>query len=52
MNVHLEKIAVISLPRFGWKNFEVNRKMSPDSVTILLLFYQYDFVVGVHDKCP
>ena len=28
------------------KNFEVNRRMSPDSATFFLL-YQYDFVVGL-----
>ena len=40
MNVHLDKIAVISLnqlPRFGWKNFEVNRRMSPDSATFYFI---------------
>ena len=53
MNVHLEyrlqSYRVYQLPRFGWKNFEVNRRMSPDSGTffIIFLFYPYDFVVGL-----
>ena len=48
MNVHLEKIAVISslsVVTLQMENFEVNRRMSPDSSTFL--FYQYDFVVDL-----
>ena len=36
------------MPRFGWKNFEVNRRMSPDSAILQnFLFYQYNYVVGL-----
>ena len=45
----MQSYRVYQLPSLGWKNFEVNRRMSPDSATFLLffLFYQYDFVVGL-----
>ena len=42
----LQSYQVYQLPRFGWKKFEVNRRMSPDSATFFL-FYQYHFVVGL-----
>ena len=40
----LQSYQVYQLPCFGWKHFELNRRMSPDSANFL--FFQYDFVVG------
>ena len=44
---------VNQLPRFGWKNLEVNRRMPPDSLTfffILSVQLCSKFVAGFHDK--
>ena len=39
---------LLSVAMIWMKNFEVNRRMSPDSVTFFfILFYKYDFVVGL-----
>ena len=51
MNVDIQNrwqsYRVYQLPGFGWKKFELNRRMLPDSAIFFILFYQYDFVVGL-----
>ena len=33
----LSNILLYQLPRFGWKNFKVNRRISPDSTTFYFI---------------
>ena len=42
--IHIE---FISCQASDCKKFELKRRMSPDSATLFILFYQYDFVVGL-----